>query len=301
MSRPVVIGYDGSAGARRAVEWGASYAERHAAPVHILRAYEPFVYDLGRATGATVAEPPARDADAMIQAAWDQLEELASAVWAAHPGLQVAFAVERTDAEEALVRASLDARTVVLGSRGMSAFSTLLAGSTTMHVATHAHCSVIAVPEEISGGPGLGHQVVVGVDGSELSRAALAFAFQEASDTGSPLVAVHAWLDPALTAALGPALPPVDDPATVSAGHDLLLAESLAGWSEKYPDVRVTRRVVHAHPVPALLESAEGARMLVVGSRGHGAVRSLLLGSVGHGLLHLARCPVAIVREQRHG
>jgi len=75
------------------------------------------------------------------------------------------------------------------------------------------------------------------------------------------------------------------------------LAESLAGWSGKYPDVTVTRRVVHAHPVTALVDSAAGAQMVVVGSRGHGAVRSLLLGSVSHGLLHLAQCPVAVVRH----
>lgn len=298
MSGPVVIGYDGSTGARRAVDWGAAFAERHAAPVQILRAYEPFTYDLSRASGRTVAGPAALDADTMIRTAGDQLEELATAVRATHPGLQVSCVLERTDAEEALVTASEGARAVVLGSRGLSAFSTLLAGSTTMHVASHAHCSVIAVPEEVAGGPGAGHQVVVGVDGSELSEAAVAFAFQEASDTRSPLVAVHAWLDPVLTAGLGQAIAPLDDPAAVTAEHELLLAESLAGWSEKYPDVRVTRRVVRGHPVQALMDSADGARMLVVGSRGHGTVRSLLLGSVGHGLLHLGRCPVAVVRHR---
>ena len=298
MDRPVVIGYDGSASARKAVDWGAAFAERHAAPVHILRAYEPFTYDLSGVRGSPAGGgAPARDAETMIRAASGQLEELTEAVRGLHPRLLVTCSLERTDAEDALVHASSGARSLVLGSRGLSAFSTMLAGSTTMHVATHAHCSVIAVPESADGIADRTGPVVVGVDGSELSDSALAFAFQEASDTRAPLVAVHAWLDPAVTAALGPVMTALDNQAVVTAGRDLLLAESLAGWSERFPDVHVTRRVVHAHPVQALLESAPDARMLVVGSRGHSTVRSVLLGSVGHGLLHLARCPVAIVRH----
>ena len=297
VARPLVIGYDGSEGARRAVEWGAGFAERRRSPVRLVRAYEPFTRSPTEATGGSSAGTRLLDAESMTRAVRDELEELAASVRAARPGVRVTSAVERAAAEDVLVRESEGAAAVVLGSRGLSAFSTMLAGSTTMHVATHAHCSVIAVPERTDGGPGAGRQVVVGVDGSEVSAAALAFAFEEASETAAPLVAVHAWLDPAVTAALGPAVTRPGDPALLAEGQDLLLAESLAGWSEKYPDVQVTRRIVHAHPVQALMESAEGARMVVVGSRGRGAVRSLLLGSVGHGVLHLARCPVAIVRQ----
>ena len=294
MTRPVVIGYDGSDGARTAVRWGAAYADRHGASVHIVRAYEPFPH--ATALSGRRPEPP-MDAETMRIAAQRQLAEVADAVRDERPRLPVTFSLEGGGAEEALVRWSANARTIVLGSRGMSAFSTLLAGSTTMYVATHAHCTVIAGPEKREmpvRGP-----VVVGVDGSELSAAAVEFAFQEASDAASPLLAVHAWLDPAVSSALGAELSPMSDPEGYAEGQELLLAGTLAGWSEKYPDVTVTRRVVHAHPVQALIESATGARLLVVGSRGHGTVRSILLGSVGHGLLHLAQCPVAIVRLQR--
>jgi nucleotide-binding universal stress UspA family protein len=290
MNRPVIIGYDGSEGAGTAVEWGAAYAARHGAPAHVVRAFEPHMYDVGLAGGYV-----AGDVEALRAAARDQLERLAAEAAERHPGLKVTTSLERGVAEEVLVRESLRARSLVLGSRGTSSFSTLLAGSTTMHAATHAHCTVIAVPGEMAAP--VGGQVVVGVDGSELSEAAVAFAFQEAGETGAPLIAVHAWLDPAVTSALGPVLAPLDDPVRHSEGQDVLLAESLAGWSEKYPEVAVTRRVVHAHPVTALVDSAAGARMVVVGSRGHGAVRSLLLGSVSHGLLHLAQCPVAVVRH----
>jgi nucleotide-binding universal stress UspA family protein len=89
--------------------------------------------------------------------------------------------------------------------------------------------------------------------------------------------------------------PLVHDPEGFAQEQELALAESLAGWSEKYPDVEVDRRVVLGQPVQTLVDAADGAQLLVVGSRGRGAVRSALLGSVSHGVAHLATCPVAVV------
>ena len=67
---------------------------------------------------------------------------------------------------------------------------------------------------------------------------------------------------------------------------ELLLAESLAGWSERYPDVQVAREAVPVHPARLLVEASEQAALLVGGSRGMGGFAALL---------H-ARCPVAVVR-----
>jgi nucleotide-binding universal stress UspA family protein len=79
----------------------------------------------------------------------------------------------------------------------------------------------------------------------------------------------------------------------------LALAESLAGWQDKFPDVVVERKVVLGHPVPTLITNAANARMLVVGCRGRGALSSLVLGSVSHGVLHHATAPVAVVHRPR--
>jgi nucleotide-binding universal stress UspA family protein len=87
------------------------------------------------------------------------------------------------------------------------------------------------------------------------------------------------------------------DPATAAREERLVLAESMAGWQERFPDVKVVHSVVLGHPVPSLVSRAAGARLLVVGSRGRSSVRSLVLGSVSHGVLHHASGPVAVVRS----
>jgi nucleotide-binding universal stress UspA family protein len=86
------------------------------------------------------------------------------------------------------------------------------------------------------------------------------------------------------------------DAAMAAREERLVLAESLAGWEEKFPDVEVVQQVVLGHPVPSLVSRAAKARLLVVGSRGHSSLRSLVLGSVSHGVLHHATGPVAVVR-----
>jgi nucleotide-binding universal stress UspA family protein len=75
-----------------------------------------------------------------------------------------------------------------------------------------------------------------------------------------------------------------------------VLAERLAGWGEKYPDVRVQRVVTRDRPARALVDESRRAQLVVVGSRGRGAAAGLLLGSVSHAVLYRAHCSVAVVR-----
>jgi nucleotide-binding universal stress UspA family protein len=80
-----------------------------------------------------------------------------------------------------------------------------------------------------------------------------------------------------------------------------VLAERLAGWPEKYPDVTVRRVVDRNAPVGSLLDHALGARMLVVGSRGHGGFAGMLIGSTSQALIRQATCPVLVVRPTHAG
>ena len=133
--------------------------------------------------------------------------------------------------------------------------------------------------------------MVLGVDGSPLSEPALAAAFEAASARAVPLVAVYAWRDLLLDPGLA-----LRDWAVVEQQGRAELAERLAGWSGKYPDVPVRRVVVRDAPARALVEQSVTAQLLVVGSHGRGGVGALLLGSVSHAVLHRSHCPVMIVR-----
>jgi nucleotide-binding universal stress UspA family protein len=129
--------------------------------------------------------------------------------------------------------------------------------------------------------------VVVAVDGTRNSEQAIAFA--EAAARDQRLVAVHTWTDSVVDTAL---LRHAEPPDFVPAQHQAfeLLAERLAGWQEKYPDVHVTSEVVRDHPSRALLRYAAGAALVVMGTRGRGGFRSLVLGSSGQHLLSWEPC-----------
>jgi nucleotide-binding universal stress UspA family protein len=184
------------------------------------------------------------------------------------------ISAEQVDAAPApaLIAASGSAQLVVVGARGHGALGGIVIGSVSQHVSRHAACPVVVVREPADP---RANRIVVGLDGSPESDKALGFAFDAASRAGAPLVAIHGW-------------------RFSSAGR--ALAEQLAGWAEKYPDVEVTREAIPVHPARVLADASEQAALVVVGSRGRGAFAGLLLGSVSQAVLSHARCPVAIVR-----
>lgn len=292
-ARTVVVGVDGSPGSLAALAWGSAFADREQAPLHLVRAFDVFLYEVGLSAGYGLpAHGSLRDGSAI------QLEERADWARDRYPGLRVTARSLDGDPRVLLVEESHDAATLVLGRHGGHGLASLAAGSTTSHVAARAHCTVVAVPppDDARAHAPTGQGVVVGLDGSSMSEGALAVAFREAEETGDPLTVVTAWFDPA-TYGVGVVLPMMRDPAEFAARQDDELAAVLVGWPEKFPDVEVRRQVRHGRPVHELLEASAGARLLVVGCRGRGAVRSALLGSVSRGVLHRAAVPVAVVHE----
>lgn len=286
----VVVGLDHSETARAAVDHAAEVAARRRLRLRIVHSYEsgdPYVR-------ATMSDMVAVER-ALREAAERFTARVAEEVAEAHPDLDVTTHIDPGPAVPLLLTESEGAETLVVGSRGAGGFAGHLLGSTTLQVASHARCPVITVPAPSSDQPARSG-VVVGVDGSELSQAAVEFGLRVASEVGESFVAVHAWSGPAQ---LGPGVmqPLVHDPALVEQEEQRVVAESLAGWAEKFPDVAIESRVLHGHPVRTLVREATGARLLVVGSRGRGAVRSLVLGSVSHGVLHHAPGPVAVVHR----
>jgi nucleotide-binding universal stress UspA family protein len=132
--------------------------------------------------------------------------------------------------------------------------------------------------------------VLVGVDGSPASEAAIALAFDEASRRGVGLIAMHAWSDLSVPA-LGE-----DWREYEQEGHEII-GERLAGWQEQYPDVVVTRRIVCDRPAHWLLDGAQTAQLVVLGSHGRGGFSRMLLGSVSATVAEASPTPVIVVRR----
>ncbi|GGK23279.1 universal stress protein [Streptomyces camponoticapitis] len=183
-------------------------------------------------------------------------------------------------------RATSNTRMVVLGSRRLSRPAEILsASSVAVPVSAHADCPVAVVrATEQSGHDSSG--LVVGVEGSASSRAAVAVAVEEADLRGVGVHAVWAWRRPAV--AFG------DDEAGVEKRRRLL-AEAVAGPASAHPDVKISQEVRRGHPVEELARASASASAVVVGRRGRGGYSGMRLGSVAHGLLHRAECPVITV------
>lgn len=282
-ARTVVVGIDGSDEALDAVRWAAAEAVRRRAALRLVGAV-----DWPR--GGHVGDIGINYQRVFVDTAREQVKAAGVVAREAVPGI---------DAEEQVVigfpipvlrSEARRAELVVLGSRGLGGVTGLLVGSVAVALASQAECPVVVVRGE--GGDPHG-PVVVGVDGSPLSEAALAYAFDTAAARGVGLVAVHAWSD----GLLDPSLAALVDWSEMESDETALLAERLAGWSSRYPDVAVERVVRRDRPANALLEQAEKAQLVVVGSRGRGSVAGLILGSVSHALLHRSPCPVVIVRS----
>lgn len=189
----------------------------------------------------------------------------------------------------ALVDISAQADMVVVGTRGRTGLPGLLLGSTSSSLVHHAHCPVAIVHGNEAQAPDPTAPVLVGVDGSPASELAVAIAFDEASRRGVELVAVHTWMNSA-DFFVEVAVEDLDKQA------DEELAQRLAGWGERYPDVVVRRIVGRDNPIRRLLAEAEQAQLLVVGSRGHGGFAGLLLGSVSWAVAQAAAIPVIVAR-----
>ena len=180
---------------------------------------------------------------------------------------------------------------MVVGCRGRSPQDRRLLGSVSTGLLHHAHSPVAVIHDEAQV---VGHDdrpVLVGIDGSRASESATAIAFDEASWRGVDLVALHVWSDADMTVVRG-----IEDSA-LQVAAETTLAESLAGWQDRYPEVTVHRLIEIEYPATRLLEYAKRAQLVVVGSHGRGGFAGMVLGSVGTAVAHAASVPVIVARR----
>jgi nucleotide-binding universal stress UspA family protein len=292
-TRPVVVGVDGSDSALEAVRWAAAEAGHRGAPLRLVTAS---LWASGRVVDDPAAEGEHFRAELLALAERD----LAGARTAAE-GIDQTLPVSTETVAgypiDVLADEARHAQLLVLGTRGLGGLAGLMAGSVAAGLAGRAACPVVVV-RGADRDPFSPPPVVLGVDGTEASEAATAFAFEAAAARRVPLIAVHTWSDTVFDPQVGALV----DRAAVAADQRALLAERLAGWRRKYPEVAVTELVVQGvRAAHALVEQSERAQLLVVGSRGRRTVTGLVLGSVSHAVLHRSHCPVAVVGPEAPG
>ena len=284
----VIVGVDGSAASNVAVCWAARDAAMRRVPltvVHMVSAVVPTVPQMPVSAGVAVwqEEEGRQILEQAVKVAEDAVKK--------DRGTEIKSELRCAPPVPTLVKMSEDAEMVVVGSNGRGSVARFLLGSVSSSVVRSARCPVAVIRDE---DPLMPHPqqapVLVGIDGSPASELATAIAFDEASRRGVELIALHAWSDVEVFE-----LPGLDWSA-VKSDAERSLAERLAGWQERYPDVTVHRLVVCDRPARQLIEKSESAQLVVVGSHGRGGLSGMLLGSVSNAIVHSVRMPVIVAR-----
>lgn len=287
----VVVGVDGSAASKAALVWAMRDAAMHNRPLTLVHVVVPVVPSAAGSPGeyALPADFFRWQEDEAVRVLDEARAVIADSPDEAKPS-DVHGVVLHGGAVATLVDLSKDANMIVVGSRGIGAFSRALLGSVSTGLIHHAHCPVAVihdgVPAVAADAP-----VVVGIDGSPASVTATEIAFDEASRRGVNLVAVHAWRDITTMYEL-----PGLDAERLEEDARLALSERLSGFDERYPDVEVQRVVVSDKPARQLVEHAKNAQLVVVGSHGRGGFAGMLLGSVSTAVVHAVKTPAIVAR-----
>lgn len=282
----ILVGVDGSEEATTAAKWAAKTAEIEGAGLKIVAAYTTTTSDY--APGLVI---PQDVIDAIREEASGIVQEAANAAREAAPDVALSGSIVEGDASRVLLELGEQADMIVIGTRGLGGIKGLLLGSVSTNVAAHSKGKVVVLTEPGGDGP-----VVVGVEQSPVSDAAVAEAFRQAALRNTKLVAVHTWTPLDADALHGYGLDP-EEIEQMSQQAVESVAERLAGYAEDYPDVEVERVVIPEEPSKAILDAAgDSAQLIVVGSRGRGGFKGLLLGSNSQKIMNQAQVPVMVVR-----
>jgi nucleotide-binding universal stress UspA family protein len=277
----IVVGLDGSPSAERALEWAIDQASRESRQLTLAHGVDPsgsVWVDPAGVDHRAVLEALRADAVVMLGHAREQITQQA-------PGLVVHEVVRMSDARVTLLELAEQAAMVVVGSRGRGPIKSLLLGSVSLTVSREARCPVVVVRPGNRGVVRNG--VLVGADGTDRSQATLEFAFRQASLRQLPLTIMHCFWDAR----------PGTEEEPVASDAGLVLAESLAGLGEKFPEVRARTELVRGSADERLVRASQRMDLVVVGAHHGGALTTLLYGSIANAVLEHATCPVAIVPE----
>jgi nucleotide-binding universal stress UspA family protein len=284
MNGRIIVGYDGSKESAKAVAWAANEARSRCSPLEVLTFYElPPVGD--------VAYPSTRALTVLVEDAQALSADILQVIQTRHPQVTVCSAISAGPPALALSRVARSDDLIVVGSSRHEGVAASLLGSTASHLVRHARCPVAVVR-----GVNAGNQetrVVVGVDGSDNANVALRWAADEAGRLRIDLTIVHAWTYPHAVTDVPSAR--ARDVTRVDAGCILDRAVEVARESTT---ANVTEVLIESGPVSALTNFVAPTDLLVLGSRGQGAVRSALFGSTVSSMLEHSVATVVVVPHE---
>lgn len=290
----VVVAVDGSAASNNAVRWAANTAIKRGVDLRLASSYTmpQFLYAEGMV-------PPQELFDDLQDETMQKIEAARAIAVEVAPDIRIGHTIVEGSPIDMLLEMSKSVTMIVLGSRGLGGLSGMVLGSVSAAVVSHADCPVVVVREDnpvtetTKYGP-----IVVGVDGSDVSKKATEYAFAEADARGAELIAVHTWMDMQVQASLAGLAAAQQQWDEVEQEQLEMMTDQLTPLREQYPDVQVKKVIARDRPVRALSEQAEGAQLLVVGSHGRGGFKGMVLGSTSRALLQSAPCPMMVVRPE---
>jgi len=289
MSKPIIVGIDGSASSWAAQDLAGWEAARRRCPLRIVHALAwpwPTFHMPDR------PQPKDVEAISLLAQANDLVAAAVERARHAHPTVTVDGEVMIGFPAPVLSTASQTATMVVIGDRGLGSVDGLLLGSVAVHLTAHASCPVLVS----RGRPHPSGNVLLGLDAKQTSSAAVGMAFEEAALRGVDLDAVHAWRGPNITKP-GGLLGTRHQPTMAADAEQRLLAGAVAQWRDMFPHVAVRLQLERGNAAQVLIDATAHSQLVVLCARGRGDVSSLLLGSVSKPVLRHASCPVLIVRR----
>lgn len=284
MAKEIIVGFDGSESATEAALWGAHEARTRGLPLRIVSCFGvPLIAD------PTFGWTSQEALTSMLETTQGALAAIEAKVSAAIPSIETTTEASPQNASFALIGSADSESLIVIGAGRHTGAAAFWLGSTARYIVRHSPCPVVVVRGTAS--RPRPDRIVVGVDGSPASYDALAWAGDEADRHGVGLLIVHAWLYPYL---------PVDTSSSqardlVSVDAACIVNRAMEAAREHFAaDIR--GQLVEGGAAMALLETVRDGDLLIVGSRGRGAIASTLFGSTVNSLLDTAAVPVVVVR-----
>lgn len=284
----ILVGYDGSELAARALEYGAAEAGRRSSALTVVAAFTvpAMIYP-------NLASMPEENEEEAAHRTAEKLLAEAAGLLRDHVG-KVSYRAEQGDAAGVLVALSAHARTVVVGARGRGGFMGRILGSVSTALPAHSHCPTVVVPSHRPPLPEA--PIVVAVDGSDSARLTMFTAAEVAASRTAPLEIVSVlptggeWLY---------WYPELELNAEAIGRRQTQLETAIeaevAAVAQQFPGLRVSAAVPIGDPAEVFVETTKDAQLTVLGTRGRGAIRSALLGSVSRRVLHHTEGPVMVV------